>query len=928
MTHDNEKPARGSDRDGLDQTALSIKKPRAKISTKRKHTKAEPSSNRDETPSSQTDIVPDPRPESGKSGETGGDGGQSWSHVSNAEFIAAIVDGSLPEGVFAAVCTKHGDPQNTKYPARRWYPGDDPGADGALNAYLNCGVFRYGADGSFRTRIDRSAGVLALMLDDIGTKVPLERLAGVTPTWRIETSQGNHQVGFAFAALVDGDIACRILEGLIDAGLCDPGSKQPKVRWARLPRGINGKPKHTRDEQPWQCRLVEWNPHVRFTPEDIIDAFDLELPPAGDTKRGARKAKAHPKRGERVFEEARGDNAVIAALQARGLYKAPLGDGKHDITCPLVSEHTDALDSGTAYFEASEEYPIGGFKCQHSHGDRLSASDLLEYLGVSHAAASGQALIRVLPGELHRIVAASEELLASDGSYFQRGNPAHIVRVVQRAGGASITVSSEEGLLLALSKGARWERWDMRSEKWAVCDPPPRHVKTLWRGGKFVHLLPLEGLARQPFFAPDGALVCEPGYHAASKRFALFAAADYVFPSELTSAAAEQALSLMLGLLDEFAFVAEHDRSAAIAAMLTAAARTSLPLAPAVHIRAPEYGSGKSFLADLIALIAAPTPQDVTKMTYPASSEEATKAILAALLPGPAVICFDDMQTDWTPFGAILRMLTSEWQSDRVLQESRIASASTRVLVLGTGNNVGPIADMLRRVNVIHLDHGEERPATKSYKSDPVAEVTRDRGRYISAALTIIAAYRAAGSPKANCKALAGYGAWTDACRQPLMWLGLPDPATRMFQNMQNDAGRDTIGALFEAWHKAFGDAPTTVRAAIKLASHSPSSPLFEAFDDLDVVERREINAKRLGWALKRASGRIACGFILTPVPTDGRQGWRVTRAEERRTEAPVSPVPPVFDPDPEMVAKYDADNIVYATDRADRRGRLCAPPV
>ena len=46
------------------------------------------------------------------------------------------------------------------------------------------------------------------MLDDLGTKVPLERLAGFGLSWLIETSPGNHQGGIILAEPVtDGAVA-------------------------------------------------------------------------------------------------------------------------------------------------------------------------------------------------------------------------------------------------------------------------------------------------------------------------------------------------------------------------------------------------------------------------------------------------------------------------------------------------------------------------------------------------------------------------------------------------------------------------------------------------------------------------------------------------------------------------------------------------
>lgn len=61
------------------------------------------------------------------------------------------------------------------------------------------------------------------------------------------------------------------------------------------------------------------------------------------------------------------DDSVITALKILGLYKEPLGIGKHDITCPWVSEHSKERDNGTVYFEGKGKNSIGGFKCQHTH---------------------------------------------------------------------------------------------------------------------------------------------------------------------------------------------------------------------------------------------------------------------------------------------------------------------------------------------------------------------------------------------------------------------------------------------------------------------------------------------------------------------------------------------------------------------------------
>ena len=66
---------------------------------------------------------------------------------------------------------------------------------------------------------------------------------------------------------------------------------------------------------------------------------------------------------------------------------------------------------------------------------------------------------------------------------------------------------------------------------------------------------------------------------------------------------------------------------------------------------------------------------------------------------------------------------------------------------------------MTRRCITIRLSPQCEIPAARTFKRpELVREVLRERGRFVSAALTIIRAWIVAGRPKAECKALAGFG--------------------------------------------------------------------------------------------------------------------------------------------------------------------------
>jgi hypothetical protein len=278
--------------------------------------------------------------------------------------------------------------------------------------------------------------------------------------------------------------------------------------------------------------------------------------------------------------------------------------------------------------------------------------------------------------------------------------------------------------------------------------------------------------------------------------------------------------------------------------------------------------------SELIGAFAGPGGN--AKVSYPTTSDEATKVILSLLLTSPACVEFDDMDTDWIPHGVIKRMLTAEEITDRILGVSKTARVSTRTLFLGSGNNVGPIRDLLRRVLTIHLDPRCATPATMTYKGLPVNEVRQRRGVYVAAVLTIIQAWRSAGSPRARADSIVTFNdAWSDYCRYPLMWLGHPDPATALLEQVRHDPDGDALCGLMTEWRAVFGSTPATVRKAVEAANTSQPN-LLDAMRELPVEERGEINRSRLGWLLKKNANRIVGGFEFQQAEADGRVAWRV----------------------------------------------------
>jgi hypothetical protein len=796
--------------------------------------------------------------------------------VSNQAFLQ-IVFGEELDDVRPIVVSFSGSPtgvDNKSWFGRPWHAETEADLQKPdRNNYFSLAMFRPDETGSYRRQKSRFVALCAVMLDDIGIKVAMDRLT-LKPSWLLETSPGNHQAGYVLSEpLTDGNLADRLMNAIVSAGLCDPGANGPRARLARLPVAINGK--HT---PPFRCRMVSWLPEKRYSVEELVEGLQLEIAPAGRPKRQPRRqADWQSQQEELIWIPRPEENQVIAALGERGLYKTPLGGGKHDISCPWVEEHTDAIDGGTAYFEPDDSWPIGGFKCLHGHCAERHIRDLLRVLDIDISSARMKPIIRIVAGEFHRVVDAAEHELAQSGRHYQRGGLIVCVATDPGTGETKVQEVSQAALVPALAGAAIWERFDGRAQDWVRVDPPARHVTVLYDMSNYRYLPVLNGIARQPYLRPDGSLMTQAGYDAATGMFGVFSERKFSVPEQPTRKDAEMALGLLKDLIEEFSFAKESDRAAALSAILTAAIRPSLSHAPMFHVRAHMVGSGKSYLCELISAFA--MPQRTTPTTFPADDEECRKLLLAELMRAPAVLEFDNLTGDLVAHKSLCTALTSEFLTGRILGVSKTATVSTRTLFLSSGNNVGPVQDMSRRCITIHLDPGVEIPATRTFKRPGlVREVLCQRSLYVSAVLTIVRAWIMASRPHTECRALVSYGDWSDLCRQPLLWLGCADPTISVFEAMQEDPDRETLNRLLSAWHSVFRSTPTMIREAIKQAdlSFEDHQELREVLHDI-ASERGEINRRKLGWWIRRHAGRIVNGLkFVRATGNSSSEKWRV----------------------------------------------------
>ena len=759
------------------------------------------------------------------------------------------------------------------------------------NNYFSLSSYTPNENGEFKRQKKHFSALHVIVLDDVGTKVALDEIT-LEPSYKIETSQNNFQYGYILKdSITDRKIADQLMKAIIDKGLSDSGAGGPTARLARLPVAINGK-----HDPSFECRLTHWNKELKYIIEDLVSGFSLDL-----TKAGKKRKQSKNFNGDEVLYIPKADeNPVISALHQKGLYKECLGDGKHDITCPWVKEHTDEIDSGGAYFEPSDLSPIGGFKCHHGHCSDRNIRNLLEYLGIDPNLAMMKPVIRVMGGEIHKTVVLAEKELANTGKYYQRGN--QIVSIVMDKTTKQTVVREIKpaALVPALSECSVWEQFDGRSKKVEKKDPPPKVIAALNDATSYEYLPNLITLAPQPYLSSNGKIINKSGYCSETQIYSTYKDTAYNIPEKPSKEDAYQASEDLKRLIAEFPFADDIDESATLSAMLAATIRSGLSLCPMYHVRAPQISSGKSYLCQLVSLFA--TPSNPTSATFPQNDEECRKQVLSLLLKCPSIIIFDNLTYDIVNHDVLCKILTQETHDDRILGVSKMITVNTRTLFLSNGNNVSPIHDMIRRCCVINLDPACEIPATRNFKHpDLLGYISKNRVKYISAALTIIQAWIAAGKPKTQCKTLASYQEWSDYCRQPLLWLGLPDPAEKMFKAMSEDPERDQLGLVLHVWHGQFGTTPMRVRdISIVLDKTVDGSMAINEMSDEEKIQQEEleefseairdiasdngkINNMRLGYWVKRNEGKLVNGYKFVRDTTRlSSNKWKVEKLKSR----------------------------------------------
>lgn len=497
----------------------------------------------------------------------------------------------------------------------------------------------------------------------------------------------------------------------------------------------------------------------------------------------------------------------------------------------------------------------------------------------------------------HRTVAALRDVIAERGNLYDRGVPVRLVRDRMHGGLQARPVTADAVVLLA--------HQICRPYVIRVANDTPADVDAAlpvgmarmyldWLGEW--QLPALNGIASAPILSDCGSIRSAAGYDV-DTGFWLEHVPDVApqVPTRPTRSDAEQAL---LRIRDQFrtmcfadaslvseAGVADSvvdralppgkDESSFLVALLSAICRPSLPLAPAILIRAPSMsgaGAGKGLLARCISLIA--FGREPFAVTSGGSSQELEKRIASELVAGGPTLFLDNINDRALRSDLLASAITERPARVRVLGKSEMVSLNASMLVMLTGNGLTVAEDLARRFIVIELDPRTEDPEARVFTADLQAEVTERRKQLVADNLTIWRWGRLLGDRLESGRVLGSFGTWSRWARDPLLALGCCDPVLRTSESKERDARRQERARIFMLWVRHHGSRPVTadkLHEEIKAALDPQSRGRQYVASEVE----RLTGVRIAGMVMTRQKGGRWSPATYALIATDNREGHR-----------------------------------------------------
>lgn len=439
------------------------------------------------------------------------------------------------------------------------------------------------------------------------------------------------------------------------------------------------------------------------------------------------------------------------------------------------------------------------------------------------------------------------------------------VRVEVQDGATRLVPESVDSLREVLARAADWFTVTKEGEERAA--RPPADVARVLAAGEASFLPTLTRLARAPFVAPDGRIVEDAGFDAATGTYYVPGGLRVPpIPSHPTPEDAAEARRLIVDdLLSDFPWVDRADAANAAALFLLPFARQLIDGPTPLHlIEKPTPGCGAGLLVETLATVA--TGEAPSLMSEGGDEEEWRKRITATLLAGADLICVDNLRRrlDSAALSAVLTLRT--W-TDRRLGVSETVSLPVRAIWIANGNNPTVSAEIGRRCVPIRIDPKVERPWERppsEFRHQLPGWARAERGRLVAAALTWIRAWVEAGRPSGGevFGSYEGYAGVLGGILHVGGVVGFLANRTRFYARA--DVETTNWHSFLAAWWAGHGASPVAVKDLWPLIeTEAVASPV-----DLGRGNERS-QRTRLGMALRGIVGRRFAPESLPPMSVE-----------------------------------------------------------
>lgn len=518
-----------------------------------------------------------------------------------------------------------------------------------------------------------------------------------------------------------------------------------------------------------------------------------------------------------------------------------------------------------------------------AHSTLSPASLPVPFVPVVSLEATDLPLLFIDKASLPATARALAKHLASSNSLFERGS--HVVKIVRTPGGDRSQPLNVHSIVIETHAACRpVEERIVEGEVVRAAVTLPNRVAQLFlnldeqRG-----LHTLQGICAAPLLSDDGSIRCDSGYDRLTGLWCVGVNLPPI-PERPAVQDARESLRQIRSTFATFPFadagrVASNagsvvdlakppafDEATFILGLMTAVCRPSLPLAPALLIRAPQLsgsGTGKGLLVHAIAQVA--YGQEASAFTSTGSRQELDKRIESALMESGPIVFLDNCNAEELRSNVLAQAITESAIMTRPLGRSKMVPLTTNAFIAATGNALRIAEDLARRFLVVELDAKCENPEQRSFNEDFNASIKAQRADLRGAVLTIWRWGRQ-NSLKPGMP-LGSFERWSSWCRDPLLALGCVDPVQRAADTKSEDPHRQRIFEFLQAWYAQHGSKPVKLR-------------------DLDARVSAVLGGSRQNLATftRNLEGARVGGFVMTVTRPRGRWGtadYAVHREDE-----------------------------------------------